>query len=76
MQMQDLITPIEKMTDEELLDRLRAVRSRRTTERPAGAARAKRAAKKGAVTRINKVDSFTKDLTPAQKAELIKLLGG
>lgn len=76
MQMQDLIKPIEQMTDDELMERLRTIRSRRTAERPAAKAHAKRAAKKGAVTRIKKVDNLVGGMSEAEKAELIKLLGG
>lgn len=76
MQMQDLIKPIEQMTDEELMERLRTIRSRRTAERPAAKAHAKRAAKKGAVTRIKKVDDMFAGMSAEEKQQLIKLLGG
>ena len=76
MQIFDLIKPMGDMSDEELMERLRQVRHNRTTERPAAKSRAKKAAKKGATSRINKVDDLFSQLTPEQKAELIAQLGG
>jgi hypothetical protein len=71
MQLKDLVKPISEMTDEELTDRLRLVRKSRTTIRPAAKAHAKRNAKKGATTRINKVEALLECLS---RDELIKLL--
>lgn len=75
MQMQDLIKPISDCTDEELMERLRAIRHNRTTVRPAGAARAKRAAKKGTQARVNKVENLLDALSPEQLLELMAQLG-
>lgn len=76
MQLHDLIKPIDQMTDEELLERLRQSRANRTIVRPAKQARAKRAAKKGAVTRINKVENLLEGLSEEEKQALIAQLGG
>lgn len=74
MQLSDLVKPIDQMTDEELMERLRTVRANRTTVRPAAQARAKRTAKKGMVTRLNKVDTLVDGMTEEQKQELIRQL--
>lgn len=75
MQLTDLVKPIEEMTDEELAERLRTISHNRNTVRPAAATRAKKAAKKGAQTRMNKVESLLGGMTDAEKAELLKQLG-
>jgi len=75
MQLIDLVKPIEACSDEELLARLRVIRSNRDTIRPAGQARAKRAAKKGSQGRVSKVESILMGLTDAQKKQLILELG-
>lgn len=72
MQLKDLVKPIDQMTDEELAERLRTIRHNRTTARPAAKAHAKKAAKKGAQTRINKVEKLLEGLS---REELIALLG-
>lgn len=76
MQLTDLIKPMDQMTDEELMERLRQIRHNRTTARPAAKAHAKRAAKKGAQGRMSKVESLLDGLTDEQRAELIRELGG
>lgn len=72
MQLKDLTKPIDQMTDEELMERLRVMRHNRTTVRPAAKAHAKRAAKKGAQTRINKVDKLLEGLS---REQVLALLG-
>lgn len=72
MQLQDLVKPIDQMSDDELMERLRQIRHNRTTSKPAAKAHAKRAAKKGAQTRINKVEDLLKGMS---REELIALLG-
>lgn len=76
MQMKDLVKPIDEQSDEELLARLREIRHNRNVIRPAAKTHAKNKAKKGAVTRINKLDDMLGSLTPEQRAELIAQLGG
>lgn len=76
MQLTDLIKPMDQMTDEELMERLRTIRHNRTTVRPAAKAHAKRAAKKGAQGRMSKVEQMLEGLSDEQRAELIRELGG
>lgn len=75
MQLQDLVKPISECTDEELMERLRAMRHNRTTARPAAAARQKRAAKKGTQARVSKVENLLDGLSPEQLLELMAQLG-
>jgi hypothetical protein len=76
MQLKDLVKPLDQLSDEELLERLRVSRHNRTVVRPAAESRAKRAAKKGSQTRVSKVESILDELTEAQKLELLRELGG
>ena len=75
MQLHDLYKPLEDLTDEELRQRLQEIRHNRTVERPAAKARAKRAANKGRVSKINKAQGMLAGLTKEQIAELIAELG-
>lgn len=72
MQLQDLVKPIDQQTDEELMERLRQIRHNRTAVKPAAKDHAKRAAKKGAQTRINKVEDLLKGMS---REEILALLG-
>lgn len=72
MQLQDLVKPIEDMTDDELMARLREIRHTRNTVRPGGKVRAKKAAKKGMQGRVSKVESLLEGLS---RDELLALLG-
>lgn len=76
MQLQDLVKPIEEMTDEELRARLREIRHNREVVRPAAKKHVERAKKKGSVTRINKAADLFAGMSEEEKAELIKVLGG
>ena len=80
MQLIDLIKPMDQMTDEELIERLKQIRHNRTVERPAAKAREKKSEKKGATGRIQKATDLFDKLSPADKerlkAELLKELGG
>lgn len=72
MQLQDLVKPIEQMTDEELMEQLRTVRHNRTVVRAGAKVRAKKEAKKGSQGRMSKVASLLEGLS---REELIALLG-
>lgn len=75
MQLDQLVKPLEDMSDEELRESLRALRQRRTTERPAAKKRVERAAKKGTVGKINKIAGLFDGMSNAEKEALIKALG-
>lgn len=75
MQLLDLVKPIEQCTDEELLERLRTIRHNRNTVRPAAKAHAKRAAKKGAQTRMSAVEKLLAGMSEEERQALIAELG-
>jgi len=74
MQLKDLVKPIDKMSDEELLERLREIRHRKTVERPAAKARVEKAEKKQSRGRMSAMDKLLAALTPEEQAELMKSL--
>lgn len=76
MQLQDLIKPLDEMSDEELRDRLREIRHNRTKAKPATANRTKRAAKVGGQGRLNEVTDMFANLSDEDRQALIKQLGG
>ncbi len=76
MQLKDLVTPIRDLTDEELKEKLRSIRHNRTVVRPAAAKKTERAGKKESRAKVSAVDKLLDGLSPEQKAELIKQLGG
>ena len=75
MQLNDLVKPMEDMTDEELLERLRTIRHNRNTVRPAAKSHAKRAAKKGQQARVSKVENILASLSDEQRQQLLLELG-
>lgn len=76
MQLHDLVSPIEKQTDAELLERLRELRHTRTVIRPAAKRHAKKAESKGRVTRSAKVANLFAGLSAEELANLIASLEG
>lgn len=76
MQLHDIAVSLDDLTDEQLLERIRIARANRTTVRPAAKSHAKKAAKKGAVTRINKVDAMVAGMSEADRLALIAALKG
>lgn len=76
MQLDQLVKPMDDMTDEELLERLRQIRHNRTVIRPAALAHKKKAVTKGSQGRVSKLANLTAELTPEQKAALIAQLTG
>lgn len=75
MQLENLVKPIDQLSDEELLERLRTIRSNRTSVRPAAKAHAKRAGRKGLQTRVSKVENLIAGLSPEQMQQLLLELG-
>lgn len=76
MQLTDLVKPLDQCSDEELLERLRAIRHNRNTVRPAAKSHAKRAAKKGQQSRLNKVENLLSGLSEEERLQLLTELGG
>ncbi len=75
MQLQDLVKPMEQMSDEELLAKIRKVRQNRITLKPAAKAHEKRESKKGATGRISAAEKILAGMTPAQREAMMAQLG-
>ncbi len=71
MQLQDIVTKIEDLTDDELLERIRKTRANRTTIRPAAKAHAKRAETKQTTAKHSKLNKLLNGLTPDQIAAIV-----
>lgn len=78
MQLKDLYKPLSELTEEELKERIQAIRHNRTVERPAAKARTTRAAKvgkKGTTTRMNQLHAMLASMSDEDKKELLASLG-
>lgn len=74
MKLEDLVKPIDQLTDEELLERLRGIRNNRMVLRPAAKAHSDRAEKKETRKKVDKVTDMFANLSAADKEALIKQL--
>ena len=72
MQLSDLVKPIEEQTDEELRERLQALRSRREMERPAKAKHVEKAKKKETRKKLTPIEKMLEELSPEELAQLLK----
>lgn len=76
MQIHDLVTPIDKLTDEQLLERVREMRHRRERARPVAKQKVERAEKKAVQAKSTKLDRDLATMSPDELAKLVALLGG
>ena len=76
MQLKDLVKTLDQMTDDELLERLREVRHRRSVERPAHRAHVERAERKESTKRMSALDKLLSSLSEAERDALMAQLGG
>lgn len=76
MDLSKLIKPIEMMSDEELLERLKELRHRREVVRPAATAHKQMAARKGMQTRMTGVEKLLAGMSEEDRAALIASLEG
>lgn len=74
MQMSDLVKPIDQLSDDELLERIRAMRHRREVLRPAKKAHIERAAKKVTKVKDKKTNALLAAMSSADRAALIAIL--
>ncbi len=74
MQLHDLVKDISKMSDEELLEHVRAMRHNKYVARPAAAKRRADANKKTTRKTTSAIDKAVAKMTAEQRAELIKQL--
>lgn len=75
MQLNDLVKPIEEQTDEELRERLFAIRHRRETERPAAQTRVKKAARKESKKKMSAAEKMLSELPADVLAALLQEMG-
>ncbi len=74
MQLKNLVKPIEQMTDDELLEQLRVVKSNREIVRSAVKKRTERVEKKASRGRVSATTKLLEGLSDEERAELIKKL--
>ena len=74
MQLKDLVRPLDSLSDDELMARLREVRHRRETIRPAAKKYVERAEVKAVRARTSSVDKLLENMTEAEREELIAKL--
>lgn len=72
MQLTDLVIPIEQQTDEELKERLQALKSRREMDRPAKAKHAEKAQKKETKKKLSPIQKMLSELSPEEIQRLLK----
>lgn len=75
MQLNNLIQPLEDMSDEELKQRLFDLRHRRETERPVAKKKMQKAAKKASNKKVSSAEKMLANLSPEELAALMKELG-
>lgn len=75
MQLSDLTKPIEEQTDEELMERLRAIRHNRNSVRPAAKAHAKRESKKGMQGRMSAIEKLLAGMSEEERLAILEELG-
>ena len=76
MQLNDIVKTLDQMTDKELLERVRELRHRRETIRPAAAKHVERSEKKASQKKVTGVEKLLGVLTHEERQALIEQLGG
>jgi hypothetical protein len=76
MQLHDLIKPIDQLSTEELLERLRVVRHNREIARPVAAKAAAKAEKKGSARKMSALEKLVAGMSEADREKLIESLKG
>lgn len=74
MKLKDLVKPLSEQTDEELQQRLREIRHRRETVRPAAQKIVARVEEKAERKKVSRVQDLLEGLTPEEKLKLIQQL--
>lgn len=75
MRLEQLVKPIEEMTDEELLERLHAVRHRREVAKPVAKKKAQVAATKQSRKKVGAVEKLLEGLSLEELEALLKETG-
>ena len=76
MQLEDIVKPLDKMSDDELLEHLRSVRHRRDTVRTASATRAGNAKGKAASKKLTGLANILNGMSDEDRNLLIQQLTG
>ena len=76
MHLSDLIKPIEKMEDDELLVRLQQIRHNRENVRPVAKRKAEKADAKAARSRVSSITKTLSNLSEEERSALIAQLEG
>lgn len=76
MQLKDLIKTLDDLSEEELIERLREIRHRRSVERPASKAIVERHEKKQSRGRMSALDKLINSLSEEDRARLLADLEG
>lgn len=74
MKLKDIITPIEGQSDEELRERLRAIRFNREKARPVAKKKEAKAEQKASRTRVSSTEKMLAGLSQDQLEALLKKL--
>jgi len=74
--LRDLVKNVSNMTPDQLVAHVQEIRHNKYVAKPAVAKRAADVVKKEKNTAIRQTNSLLDDMTPEQKAELLKLLEG
>lgn len=76
MKLPDITKTIDQLSDEELHEKLRQIRHNREVARPASKKRVEKSEAKTARKNVSKAERLLEDLSPEERDELIKQLGG
>lgn len=74
VQLKDITKPIDQMTDDELMTRLRTVRHSRETIRPAARKHIERAETKATRVKMSAMDKVLEGMSDSDREELLKQL--
>jgi len=74
MRLNNLVKPIEEMSDEELHNLLIDIRRRKTVERPATKKREQKTEKRQTRAKVSSLEKMLEKLSPDERAELLKQL--
>lgn len=74
MQLKDLVKPLDQLTNEELLEKLRTIKQNRSVIRPAHQAHIERAEKKTKRAATKKVTNLFEGLSDVERQKLIEQL--
>jgi len=74
MQLKDLVKPLDQMSNDELMERLRTVRHSRETIRPAARKHVERAEIKATRVKMGAMDKMLEGMSDSEREELLNQL--